>query len=231
MTEARWIRWKQAQLAELKWWSQWRQLPFYRNHSFPEYWQSVLTDVLGDYQCLAPDVVAEVGCGPHGVVRYLFPNSRLKIGMDPLIRDFEDRPISSSQSSYIAALGEDIPLRDASADLVFCINVLDHVLDPNQILREIRRILKPGGMLVLEVHTFPRLFRPFLLLDHPHTFHWTKRDVHRLVDPEVFAIQKTADRAFPVEVPWRSWFIPSHWKYAFGKRFMRLTYVYCRKPV
>ena len=228
MTEAL-IRWQQAQVAELKWWRQWRQLPFYANHSFPEYWKTVLTDVMGNLEFVTPEVVVEVGCGPHGVVRYLFDKSRLKVGLDPLIREFPERPRSESRTAYVAGVGESIPVRDDFADLVLCINVLDHVIDANQILREIRRILKPEGTLVLEVHTFPALLKPFLLFDHPHTFHWTKHEMNRMVKAAGFVIRKTVDREFPIELSWKSRLNPAHWKYVFGKRFMRLSYVYCGK--
>jgi SAM-dependent methyltransferase len=229
MTEAQFIRWRRAQVAELKWWNQWRRLPFYANHSFPKYWKSVLTEVMGDLESVAPDVVVEVGCGPHGVVRYLFEKSRLKVGLDPLIREFQDRQVSNAQTVYLTAVGENIPISENAADLVICINVLDHVIDANQILREIRRILKPGGQLVLEVHTFPPMLRPFLMFDHPHPFHWTARDVARMVETAGLGVLKTMDLGFPVELSWKSLLNPAHWKYLFGKRFMRLSYLYCRK--
>lgn len=229
MTEARRIRWQQAQAAELKWWQEWRRLPFYRNHSFPEYWTTVLTDLMGDMESVTPEVIVEVGCGPHGVVRYLFKKSRLKLGIDPLIRKFQDSPRPDAQTAYAAGVGENIPIRDNSVDLVLCINVLDHVMDADQILGEIRRILKPGGKLVLEVHTFPRVLTPFLMLDHPHTFHWTRSDIERMVKRTGLAALRTRAREFPIELSWKSLLNPGHWKYFFGRRFMRLSYVYCEK--
>jgi SAM-dependent methyltransferase len=45
---------------------------------------------------------------------------------------------------------------DASFDLVFSTQVLEHVEDPQFYLRECRRLLKPGGKLILSTHgTFP----------------------------------------------------------------------------
>ncbi|MFC4255979.1 class I SAM-dependent methyltransferase [Croceibacterium xixiisoli] len=40
-----------------------------------------------------------------------------------------------------------IPLRDKSVDAVWVQSVLEHVLDPVQAVAEIRRVLKPGGLL------------------------------------------------------------------------------------
>lgn len=39
----------------------------------------------------------------------------------------------------------DLPMPDDTYDLVFCSQTLEHTKDPVQVLREIRRVLKPGG--------------------------------------------------------------------------------------
>ena len=223
------LRWQRAQTAELEWWANWRRLPFYRDHSLPDYWKSVLSEFLGDLEAVSPRAIVEVGCGPHGVVRYLFDNAQFKLGIDPLICRFGERPAPGGRTSYAAAVGEEIPLKDESADLVLCINVLDHVMDARQTLREIRRILKPGGKLVLEVHTFPKFLTPLLLFDHPHTYHWSPRDVTKMVGAAGYSILATRFRDFPIRLTWLSIFKPGHWKYVFGKLFLRLTYVYCEK--
>jgi SAM-dependent methyltransferase len=56
-------------------------------------------------------------------------------------------------------------LPDASFDLVLCTQVIEHCMDPWQGLREIRRILRPGGHLVVSA--------PHVWFYHPHpTDHW-----------------------------------------------------------
>jgi len=51
-------------------------------------------------------------------------------------------------------------LRDASFDLVLCTQVLEHVPRPLEALREVRRILKPGGRFLFSV--------PHVWFFHPH---------------------------------------------------------------
>lgn len=46
------------------------------------------------------------------------------------------------------ALDERIPLPDASVDRVYCKNVLEYVPDLDHTLREIARVLRPGGVMV-----------------------------------------------------------------------------------
>lgn len=44
---------------------------------------------------------------------------------------------------------EDLPVPERSVDVVLSINVLEHVADPLQVLRECHRVLRPGGTLLL----------------------------------------------------------------------------------
>ena len=46
---------------------------------------------------------------------------------------------------------EDLPLLDDCADVVLCRNALDHVPDPAAMLDQMRRILRPDGVVYLSV--------------------------------------------------------------------------------
>jgi ubiquinone/menaquinone biosynthesis C-methylase UbiE len=52
-----------------------------------------------------------------------------------------------------------LPLPDASLDAVICIAVLEHVEEPQKAMKEIYRVLKPGG--------FCFIYVPFLYYYHP----------------------------------------------------------------
>ena len=60
--------------------------------------------------------------------------------------------------------GESIPFENATFDLVFANNVLEHLPEPHVVFKEVHRVLKPGGMFVIKtpnqfhyVATFARL--------------------------------------------------------------------------
>ena len=45
-----------------------------------------------------------------------------------------------------------IPVEDASFDVVLCLQVLEHVPDPAAAVRELRRVVRPGGRVLLSTH-------------------------------------------------------------------------------
>ena len=66
-------------------------------------------------------------------------------------------------TKVVNALGEHIPLRDQSVDVVFCYEVIEHVFDPVALLKEIRRVIRPSGSVFISV---PNRWAPYD--DHYH---------------------------------------------------------------
>jgi SAM-dependent methyltransferase len=58
-----------------------------------------------------------------------------------------------SEQTYVCDL-KDIPVEDARYDLVLCTQVLEHIPEPELVLRELHRVLKPGGFLWLSAPFF-----------------------------------------------------------------------------
>ena len=61
-------------------------------------------------------------------------------------------------ATTIAAVGEQLPFRDQSFDVVLCDNVVDHAESPQRIATELVRILKPGGLLYFTVNIHHQLY-------------------------------------------------------------------------
>src|SRR5437764_602685 len=112
---------------------------------------------------LAPNVrgkVLDVGCGSKPY-RELFTVDSY-IGLDTA-RSGHDHSHSQVDVEYD---GEVFPFADAEFDSVVCFQVLEHVFHPEQFLGEIRRVLRPGGKLLLTV--------PFVWDEHEQPYDFAR---------------------------------------------------------
>jgi len=78
-----------------------------------------------------------------------------------------------------------IPVESNYFDAILCIAVLEHVENPEEVVPELYRVLKPGGHLILEV--------PFLQPEHkvPTDFQrYTRDGLVRLVSHHGFSVEK-----------------------------------------
>jgi SAM-dependent methyltransferase len=105
---------------------------------------------------IAPQArVLDVGCGTSPYRSWL-PAGCEYTGLDI--------PGSGGNPDIVVNPDESWPLADASFDVVMCNQVLEHVVEPALTLAEIRRVLRPGGILLLSV--------PFIYCEHgmPYDF-------------------------------------------------------------
>lgn len=66
------------------------------------------------------------------------------------IQPYVPMDLSGKRSHLIANL-ESLPFPDASFDFILCSHVLEHVNDDRKAMSDIRRVLKPGGIAILDV--------------------------------------------------------------------------------
>jgi ubiquinone/menaquinone biosynthesis C-methylase UbiE len=113
----------------------------------------------------AAPVIVDVGCGQGQSLRLLgeaFRPGRI-IGVDfhePSLVEAQDAARACSRvdgwACEIELLHGDcaqLPLPDASADIVFCHQTFHHLVDQDRCLDEFRRVLKPGGVLLFAEST------------------------------------------------------------------------------
>ena len=124
--------------------------------------------------------VVEVGSGPIGVVPFLRAAER--VAVDPLEPFYSRSSVLTTLRTdgvqYRAGLGDQLPCESGRYDLAIIENCIDHVQNPNAVLDELARVLKPQGILYLTVNcrspwgylVHRVLSRMRLDPGHPHTF-------------------------------------------------------------
>jgi ubiquinone/menaquinone biosynthesis C-methylase UbiE len=103
--------------------------------------------------------VLDLGCGRGGVVELFWRDVKIAAGVDP------DAPSLAEHHAGLPVIrgrGEQLPFADHSFDLIVCLWVLEHVESPEAVLREVRRVLRPGGHFVFLT---PNLRNPLLLMN------------------------------------------------------------------
>lgn len=98
--------------------------------------------------------VADLGCGTGELLAELGRAWRASTlyGVDVAASRLRTAASVARRVRLIDAdLGARLPFRDGAFDAVFCTEVLEHLKDPRRCLREIRRVLAPGGRLTLSV--------------------------------------------------------------------------------
>lgn len=92
----------------------------------------------------------DIGCG-GGLLAEEFARLGCRVtGIDPSVSSLATARAHAQQSGleidYQPGIGEQLPFADASFDLVYCCDVLEHVSDLNRVIAETARVLKPGGV-------------------------------------------------------------------------------------
>jgi ubiquinone/menaquinone biosynthesis C-methylase UbiE len=131
--------------------------------------------------------ILEIGCGPG----YFTIPAAHKAGYGtvytldiyPMMIEIVEKKVVKNQLKNVKTLiapASDIDLDDESIDLILCIDVLSDITDVNETLLELRRVLKPNGILsIFEPHTSwePGTWKP-------------EKSIHELTGSGMFSLQK-----------------------------------------
>lgn len=125
--------------------------------------------------------ILEIGCGAGGFLDMCrgLPGDVLGIDQDPAAtRICRDR-----QLPVLLADGEALPLASGSFEVIRAKNVFEHIMDLRPFALELRRVLEPGGLLLVQMPTQYSILYPVnnFYDDYTHIRPLTKQGLRRLL--------------------------------------------------
>ncbi|NOT56675.1 MAG: class I SAM-dependent methyltransferase [Deltaproteobacteria bacterium] len=123
--------------------------------------------------------VLSVGCGPiEGLtwISSLVAPTGYVVGLDS-----EPSHVRCARPGISSVVGrvETLPFASCSFDMVMALDVLEHMADDDAGLREMSRVLKPGGLLMVTVPALPSLWGEHDVVNH-HQRRYTKQTLLRV---------------------------------------------------
>ena len=133
-------------------------------NTIAEHWDTLSREVLGGFDLAGAvcarmpegcEVAVDLGCGTGLVLERMRGRARQIIGVDgsPRMLELSRRRLAGVEGepeNVSLRIGElsHLPLRDCEADFASINMVLHHLSNPENALAEIRRVLRPGGLLM-----------------------------------------------------------------------------------
>jgi len=98
--------------------------------------------------------VLDLGCAGGFMAEAMAVRGANVTGIDPAVEAIaaarSHARTSGLSIGYDIGVGEALPYADGSFDAVICVDVLEHVRDLKQVLAEVARVLRPGGLFLFD---------------------------------------------------------------------------------
>lgn len=127
------------------------------------YWHSTRFRVVGNLIEPTGGRILDIGCADGMFTNVILTKSKANnvIGIDVLKSsiDWANNHWRSKKVSFRKGNAHKLNFKDQTFDAVFALEVLEHVSDPKNVFKEVKRVLKKGGYFISLVPTDNFLFR------------------------------------------------------------------------
>ena len=131
--------------------------------------------------------VLDLGCAGGFMAEALDERGAIVTGIDPAEGAIAAARAHAEQTGrnirYEVGVGEALPYADQRFDAVVCVDVLEHVQDLQQVIHEVARVLRPGGLFLFDTINRNPLSRLATITVAEDILRLLPRGTH---DPELF---------------------------------------------
>ncbi len=137
----------------------------------------------------------DFGCGAGGLLTEASAAGWKVMGLE-LSRPLAEFVEKTHGIEVFQGLATDPALASERFDAVVSTQVFEHLTDPRQTLRALGRILRPGGLMLIEVPNLDHLrerLRRGATMDDSHIFCWSSKSLPALLEREGFEVIRTEE--------------------------------------
>lgn len=172
------VQQKQSQeeiFSSYNWWDQ-SCLLFQITNERIDYIESCVNRTFGQY-ALGQQEILEVGCGGGLICEHLARRGAIAEGIDPsaaaieAAREHIERSNLGHNVHFQQGYAETLPYANGSFSVIVSLDVLEHVQDLNATIKEISRVLAPGGIFIFDTINRTILSRLALIWIGERFFH------------------------------------------------------------
>jgi SAM-dependent methyltransferase len=139
------------------------------------------------------DVASGEGYGSHLISRTAQSVTGVDVSSEAVAHANEKYPASNLR--YLCASCTDIPLPDASFDLIVSFETIEHITEHEQFLREVNRLLAPGGVFLISSPNRPEYSEKTGYNNEFHVKELDRTELKSLLDTHWSAQKWFAQRA------------------------------------
>ncbi len=147
------VRWEKGKNNTLRFYKAklpWKVKQFNREFALPEYF----APMIGNKKEI---IIAELGAGMFCTIGSTWPGVKVRIYASDALADEFNQILKNANIFPLIPVTrenmENLPYKDNFFDIVHCCNALDHTKDPVKAIREMYRVVKPGGYIYLRHFT------------------------------------------------------------------------------
>jgi len=152
---------------------------FYKGNPVQRWWKQSISKVIWNW-IPNSSTLLDIGCGSSPTITHY----SLAIGIDENEAKLDFMRKKIPEGFFTKMSGEDLSFEDSSFDYVLCIEVLEHLPEPEKTVAEIARVLKSGGKAVIATPDYGRvlwhLAEKFTPAGAQHITHFKNKSLDKL---------------------------------------------------